>query len=217
SAQMLAPTGLDQSHMPGLVEGTIVAGTLKPEFLSRWGLSGPVVLAGGAGDNAASACGIGAIQPGEGFVSLGTSGVLFVCNPKFSPNTQAALHAFCHAIADTWHQMGAILSATDSLNWLAALTGQDAAGLALKAEANFTGPGDEVFLPYLSGERTPHNNTGARASFAGLSHRSDPARLTQAVMEGVAFAFRDCQRVLDEAGTNISRLIAVGGGSKSDL
>jgi xylulokinase len=217
SDELLAVTGLNRSHMPRLVEGSAASGELKPELLARWGMDGPVIVAGGAGDNAASACGIGAIRPGEGFVSLGTSGVLFVSNDKFRPNTQGAVHAFCHAIPDTWHQMGVILSATDSLNWLSKITGQDAAKLSQAAEAQFTGPGEEIFLPYLSGERTPHNNANARGSFAGLSHLSDPARLAQAVMEGVTFAFRDSQRVLTDAGTKIDRLLAVGGGSKSPL
>ncbi|HVW91770.1 MAG TPA: xylulokinase [Devosia sp.] len=217
SDALLAVTGLDHRHMPRLVEGSEISGELLPELKQRWGMSGRVVVAGGGGDNAASACGIGAIRPGEGFVSLGTSGVLFVSNDRFRPNTNGAVHAFCHAIPDTWHQMGVILSATDSLNWLARITGQEAAKLSAAAEAQFTGPGEEIFLPYLSGERTPHNNARARGSFVGLSHLSDPARLAQAVMEGVAFAFRDCQRVLTDAGTRIDTLIAVGGGSRSAL
>ena len=217
SDALLAVTGLNRSHMPRLVEGSAPSGALKREFVNRWGMSGQVVVAGGAGDNAAAACGIGAIQPGEGFVSLGTSGVLFVSNDRFRPNTKGAVHAFCHAIPNTWHQMGVILSATDSLNWLSKITGQDPARLAAAAEAQFTGPGEEIFLPYLSGERTPHNNAHARGSFSGLSHSSDPARLAQAVMEGVTFAFRDSKRVLNDAGTTLGQLIAVGGGSKSEL
>jgi xylulokinase len=217
SDELLAVTGLNRSHMPRLVEGSAVSGHLKPEFLRRWGIGQDVVVAGGAGDNAAAACGIGAIRPGEGFVSLGTSGVLFVSNARFSPNTEGAVHAFCHAIPDTWHQMGVILSATDSLNWLSRITGQSQAALSQAAEAQFTGPGEAIFLPYLSGERTPHNNAGARGSFTGLSQSTDVAQLAQAVMEGVAFAFRDCQRVLNDAGTTFSRLLAVGGGSKSEL
>ena len=217
SDELLAVTGLDRSHMPRLVEGSARSGELKPELAKRWGMTGNVVVAGGAGDNAAAACGIGATRPGEGFVSLGTSGVLFVSNEKFRPNTAGAVHAFCHAIPDTWHQMGVILSATDSLNWLSTITGKKQAELSAAAEASFTGPGEEVFLPYLSGERTPHNNAGARGSFIGLSHLSDQARLAQAVMEGVTFAFRDCQRVLKDAGTTFERLLAVGGGSKSQL
>ncbi len=217
SDALLGVTGLNRSHMPRLVEGSAPSANLKPEFARRWGMSGNVVVAGGAGDNAAAACGIGAVRPGEGFVSLGTSGVIFVSNAKFSPNTAGAVHAFCHAIPNTWHQMGVILSATDSLNWLSTVTGKKQAELSAAAEAQFKGPGEEIFLPYLSGERTPHNNAWARGSFVGLSHLSDQARLAQAVMEGVTFAFRDCQRVLNEAGTSFSRLLAVGGGSKSPL
>ncbi|MFK4811490.1 xylulokinase [Devosia sp. ZW T5_3] len=217
SDELLAVTGLNRSHMPRLVEGSAPSANLKREFAARWGMSGDVVIAGGAGDNAASACGIGAIRPGEGFVSLGTSGVLFVSNDKFRPNTKGAVHAFCHAIPDTWHQMGVILSATDSLNWLSRMTGQKQADLSRAAEAQFKGPGEEIFLPYLSGERTPHNNAKARGSFTGLSQSTEPAQLAQAVMEGVTFAMRDCQRVLSDAGTKIDRLLAVGGGSKSAL
>jgi xylulokinase len=217
SEALLGVTGLTRAQMPRLVEGSAPSGTLKSELAKRWGMSGNVVVAGGAGDNAAAACGIGAIRPGEGFVSLGTSGVIFVSNAKFSPNTAGAVHAFCHAVPDTWHQMGVILSATDSLNWLSTVTGKKQAELSAAAETQFKGPGEEIFLPYLSGERTPHNNAAARGSFVGLSHLSDPARLAQAVMEGVAFAFRDCKRVLNDAGTSFSRLLAVGGGSRSML
>jgi xylulokinase len=217
SDALLGVTGLTRDHMPRLVEGSAVSAQLKPDLVARWGMSGPVVVAGGAGDNAASACGIGAIRPGEGFVSLGTSGVLFVSNEEFSPNTEGAVHAFCHAIPDTWHQMGVILSATDSLNWLSRISGKKQAELSGEAEAQFKGPGEAIFLPYLSGERTPHNNAGARGSFTGLSQSTDTAQLAQAVMEGVTFAMRDCQRVLADAGTSINRLLAVGGGSKSAL
>lgn len=217
SDELLGVTGLTREHMPSLVEGSAVSAQLKDEYVARWGMNGPVVVAGGAGDNAAAACGIGAIRPGEGFVSLGTSGVLFVSNEKFSPNTEGAVHAFCHAIPDTWHQMGVILSATDSLNWLSRMTGKKQAELSGEAEAQFKGPGEAIFLPYLSGERTPHNNAGARGSFTGLSQSTDSAQMAQAVMEGVTFAMRDCQRVLADAGTSINRLLAVGGGSKSSL
>jgi xylulokinase len=217
SDDLLGVTGLTREHMPRLVEGSAVSAQLKDEYVARWGMTGPVVVAGGAGDNAAAACGIGAIRPNEGFVSLGTSGVLFVSNERFSPNTDGAVHAFCHAIPDTWHQMGVILSATDSLNWLSRITGKKQAALSGEAEAGFKGPGQTIFLPYLSGERTPHNNAGARGAFVGLSQSTETAQLAQAVMEGVTFAMRDCQRVLQDAGTRIDRLLAVGGGSKSAL
>lgn len=217
SDDLLAVTGLTTEHMPSLVEGTEPSGHLKDELCRRWGIAQAPVVAGGGGDNAASACGIGAVEPGTGFVSLGTSGVLFVSNEKFSPNTEGAVHAFCHAIPKTWHQMGVFLSATDSLNWLSKLVGQEAAALTKAVAADYAGPGEEIFLPYLSGERTPHNNADARGAFVGLSHLSDAKTMARAVMEGVAYAVRDCQRVLTDAGTQIDTLIAVGGGSKSDL
>ncbi|MDB2384228.1 FGGY-family carbohydrate kinase, partial [bacterium] len=213
----LAATGLTRDHMPSLVEGSQKSAMLRETLRTRWGISDPVAIAGGGGDNAVPACGIGAIRPGEGFVSLGTSGVMFVTNEKFSPNTAGAVHAFCHAVPNTWHQMGVILSATDSLNWVANLTGQSAIELANAVEQSYAGPGDEIFLPYLSGERTPHNNAAARGSFVGLSHLSDPQKMAQAVMEGVSFAFKDSQRVLGDAGTQVNKLIAVGGGSNSRL
>src|SRR3569833_3327888 len=153
--------------MPRLVEGSAPSGTLKPELAKRWGMGSNVVVAGGAGDNAAAACGSGAIRPGEGVVSLGTSGVIFVSNEKFSPNTAGAVHAFCHAVPKTKHQMGMILSATDSLNWLSTVTGKKQADLSAAAEAQFKGPGEEIFLPYLSGERTPHSNAGGGGGGGG--------------------------------------------------
>ncbi|OOY10952.1 xylulokinase [Thioclava marina] len=217
SDTILAATGLARNHMPALVEGTAVAGALRAELRARWGISSPVPVAGGGGDNAASACGIGAITPGKGFVSLGTSGVLFVADDRFSPNTAGAVHSFCHALPGMWHQMGVILSASDSLNWIANLVGRDVVELTGSVARGYRGPGEEIFLPYLSGERTPHNDATARGSFTGLSHLSTAESMTQAVMEGVAFAFRDCQRVLAEAGTRVDQLIAVGGGSRSRL
>jgi xylulokinase len=176
---------------------------------------GTVVVAGGAGDNAAAACGVGVVRPGSAFVSIGTSGVLFVSNARFSPNTEGAVHAFCHAIPETWHQMGVILSAADSLEWLARITGRTARELTSAVEPGAS-PSPVTFLPYLSGERTPHNDAGARGAFAGLSQSSDTADLAQAVMEGVAYAFADCQRVLSDAGTDFDAALAVGGGARSE-
>ncbi len=217
SDAMLKATGLDRSAMPGLVEGTEATGQLRAELRTRWGMARAPVVAGGAGDNAASACGIGAVTPGSAFVSLGTSGVLFVSNARFSPNTAGAVHAFCHALPRTWHQMGVILSATDSLNWLARLLREPAPVLADEVAAGFDGPAPILFLPYLSGERTPHNDAGARGAFTGLAQVTDRRTMTQAVMEGVAFAFKDCQRVLADAGTDFARAFAVGGGAQSPI
>ena len=213
----LTASGMRRDQMPRLVEGNAISGQLSAALTQRWGFAKPPLIAGGAGDNAAGAVGLGALHAGDAFVSLGTSGVLWATTASFMPAPQSAVHAFCHALPNTWHQMGVILSATDSLNWLSNVSGKKQAELSAAAEASFKGPGEEIFLPYLSGERTPHNNAGARGSFVGLSHLSDQARLAQAVMEGVTFAFRDCQRVLKDAGTSFGRLLAVGGGSRSQL
>ncbi len=217
SSELLAATDLDESHMPGLVEGTAEAGVLRAELLAEWGMVGRVVVAGGAGDNAASAVGMGTVHSGSAFVSLGTSGVLFAANDRYLPNPASAVHAFCHAIPNTWHQMGVILSATDALNWHSHVTGKSAAELSAELGDTLKAPSGVTFLPYLSGERTPHNDAKIRGVFAGLEHESSRVVLTQAVMEGVTFAFRDCKRVLNDAGTTLGRLIAVGGGSKSEL
>jgi len=215
SGELLAATDLGVEHMPALVEGTQAGGMLKRELAARWGISGQVIVAGGAGDNAASACGMGAVQPGSAFMSLGTSGVLFAANAAYLPNPQSAVHTFCHALPDAWHQMGVILSATDSLNWLEEITGRDAAALTAELGDRLRAPSGVTFLPYLSGERTPHNDAAIRGAFVGLAHQSDRAALTQAVLEGVAFAMRDSLEALNEAGTTLDRVTAIGGGSRS--
>ncbi len=215
SDALLAATGLDRSHMPRLVEGSDVSARLKPDLTARWGTGGNVVVAGGGGDNAASACGVGAVQPGSAFVSLGTSGVLFVSNDRFSPNVDNAVHAFCHAIPDTWHQMGVILSATDSLQWLAGVLQQSAADLTADL-GPVNGPAPLMFLPYLSGERTPHNDVSIRGAFAGIGHGTDRKAMTHAVLDGVAFAIRDCMDALAAGGSKPESVMAVGGGSRSE-
>ncbi|MGE0500576.1 MAG: xylulokinase [Rhizobiaceae bacterium] len=215
SKTLLEATGLTEDHMPALVEGTEVSGQLKRELASAWGIDGPVVVAGGGGDNAASACGMGTVKEGAAFVSLGTSGVLFAANASYAPNPGSAVHTFCHALPDTWHQMGVILSATDSMNWLSGVTGRDASDLSDEVGDDLRAPTGVTFLPYLSGERTPHNDAVIRGAFAGLGHESGRRALTQAVMEGVSFAVRDCLEALKEAGTELSRVTAIGGGSRS--
>jgi xylulokinase len=215
SAELLAATDLDERHMPSLVEGTEPAGSLRRELAAEWGLAGEIVVAGGAGDNAASACGMGVVRPGHAFVSLGTSGVLFAANGTYLPNPDSAIHTFCHALPASWHQMGVILSATDSLNWLAGITGKDAAELTAELGEELKAPTGVCFLPYLSGERTPHNDALIRGSFIGLGHETGRAALAQAVLEGVAFAFRDSLEALKKAGTELSGVTAIGGGSRS--
>ena len=215
SAELLAATDLDERQMPGLVEGTEPAGRLRPALSAKWGLGAGVVIAGGAGDNAASACGMGTVREGTAFVSLGTSGVLFAANASYLPNPESAVHAFCHALPNTWHQMGVILSATDALNWHSRVTGASASDLTQELGDALKAPSSVTFLPYLSGERTPHNDAAIRGAFLGLGHESGRPVLTQAVLEGVSFALRDNLEALKSAGTRLSRVTAIGGGSRS--
>ncbi|ESW80915.1 xylulokinase [Mesorhizobium sp. LSJC269B00] len=215
SSELLAATSLDERQMPSLVEGTEKAGALRAELAVSWGIASGTPVAGGAGDNAASACGMGTVGAGHAFVSLGTSGVLFAANASYLPNPASAVHTFCHALPNTWHQMGVILSATDSLNWLSEISGKKAGELTAELGDVLKAPSGVSFLPYLSGERTPHNDSAIRGSFTGLAHESSRAVLTQAVLEGVAFAFRDSLEALKTAGTDLTRVTAIGGGSRS--
>jgi xylulokinase len=215
SDEALAATFLSREQMPGLVEGTAPAGELRADLVRRWGMRRAPAIAGGAGDNAASAVGLGAVAPGSAFLSLGTSGVLWATTARFAPNPAGAVHAFCHAVPDTWHQMGVILSAASSLSWLAGLLGASEADLLAALGEERQGPSPVTFLPYLGGERTPHNDSSARGVFLGLAHETDRADLVQAVLEGVAFAFRDCLEALNAAGTSIATADVVGGGARS--
>lgn len=219
STQMLAATDMTESQMPTLYEGTEVTGQLLADVAESWGLSQVPVVAG-AGDNAAGAAGIGVIKPNEAFLSLGTSGVYFVANPSFQVNPAGAVHAFCHCIPDTWHQMSVILSAASCLTWVSELTGaaNEAELLAeIEQQCDFTKPCPTTFLPYLSGERTPHNDPNAKGVFFGLGLNTNRAELGRAVLEGVAFAFADGQRVLKDSGTKIDHVSVIGGGSRSAL
>ena len=217
SPELLAASEMRPDQMPSLYEGTEPSGRLTPAVARAWGMRHRPVVAGGGGDNAASACGIGAVTPGSAFISIGTSGVLFVSNDRFRPNAERAVHAFCHAVPGTWHQMGVILSAGASLEWLAGILKTPAPALAAGLGARLTGPSPALFLPYLSGERTPVADAEVRGVFTGLGHDTGPTILTQAVLDGVAFAFRDSFEALKAAGTVVERVTAVGGGSGSTV
>ena len=216
SPAMLAATGLDAARMPALVEGTEPAGRLRPEAAAALGLPPGLPVAGGAGDNAGGAVGIGCVAPGEAFVSLGTSGVIFVSDAGFHPDPGKAVHAFCHALPGTWHRMSVILSAAASLAWLAGVTGTAEAALLAELEREgLASSGRLLFLPYLSGERTPHNDPAATGTFLGLTGGTTRADLTRAVLEGVAFALADGLEALEARGGRIARLTAIGGGARS--
>jgi len=215
SDDLLDATGLTRAAMPRLVEGSEVSATLRAALAARWGLPAGVVVAGGGGDNAASGVGVGVVRAGEAFVSLGTSGVLFAATDGYRPDPATAVHTFCHALPNSWHQMGVILAATDALNWYAGLVGRDAVQLTGEL-GPLQAPGKTTFLPYLGGERTPVNSASIRGAFTGLEHVTDRVAGTRAVLEGVTFAFRDCRDALAATGTKIGHLLAVGGGSRSD-
>ncbi|MEY4781289.1 MAG: xylulokinase [Pseudomonadota bacterium] len=215
SEDLLSATGLTRAQMPRLVEGSAVSGQLRGELASRWGLPAGVVVAGGGGDNAAAGVGVGVVKAGQAFVSLGTSGVLFAANNGYQPDPATAVHTFCHALPNTWHQMGVVLAATDALNWYAGLVGQSA-GTLTGDLGSLQSPGKALFLPYLGGERTPLNDAAIRGAFLGLEHQTDRAAGTRAVLEGVTFAFRDSRDALAATGTKLESLLAVGGGAKSD-
>ena len=215
SDDLLAATGLTRSHMPRLVEGSEASGTLRAALASRWGLRANVIIAGSGGDNAASAIGVGVVKGGDAFVSLGTSGALFAATDAYQPDAASAVHSFCHAVPDTWHQMGVILAASDAMSWFGRVLGATPEDMTAEL-GPLQAPSNTLFLPYLGGERTPHNDSVIRASFLNLDHGTDRNALTRAVIEGVTFAVRDSFDALTSTGTKIERLLAVGGGSKSE-
>ncbi|MCA0433714.1 MAG: xylulokinase [Proteobacteria bacterium] len=217
SDMLLAASGMRRDQMPDLFEGTDDTGRLTASVAKAWGMPKRPVVAGGGGDNAASACGIGAVNDGDGFVSIGTSGVIFVSNDRFSPNAERMVHAFCHATPKTWHQMSVILSATASLEWLAGVLKEPAPQLTRALGPKLKGPAPALFLPYLSGERSPVGDAQIRGAMLRLGHETDRKVLTHAVLDAVAFAFRDNLEALRAGGTRISRLMAVGGGTRSEL
>ena len=215
SDEILAACGLTQAQMPALFEGSAITGTLTAEVAELWGMPQVPVAAGGS-DNAAGAVGVGVVKDGDALLSLGTSGVIVGATKDFRPNPARAVHAFCHALPGMWHQMSVHLSAASCIDWVARITGAaGAADLFARAEAAGPASGPEIFLPYLSGERTPHNAPEVRGAFLRLDNDTDAGRLSQAVLEGVAFALADGLDVLREAGTTVERLAVIGGGARS--
>ncbi len=217
SSEMIEACDLSIETMPTLYEGTEVTGRLRPEVAEAWGCERVPVVAGG-GDQAAGAIGAGVIAPGRALLSLGTSGVYFVADDRFSPNPERAVHAFCHALPGTWHQMSVLLSAASCLSWFARASGATDEAALLQEIATNDRPSERLlFLPYLSGERTPHNDPFATGAFVGIDHATDRAALGRAVLEGVAFAFADAEEVLRDAGSRIDGVSVIGGGARSPL
>ncbi|WP_460451339.1 xylulokinase [Alsobacter sp. SYSU BS001988] len=217
SPEAAAATGLPYSALPALVEGSEPAGALRADCARDWGLPAGVVVAGGGGDAAAGAVGVGAIGDGDAFLSLGTSGQLFVAGTRYRPAPEAAVHAFCHALPGRWFQMGAMLNGASCLAFASSLLGVGIDALLAAAEAEPPGAGGLIFLPYLAGERTPNNDPHARGVLFGLTPSTSPGAVARAVLEGVAYSFADAQAALVASGTQISQAGVIGGGARSRL
>ncbi|MGH1368600.1 MAG: xylulokinase [Maritimibacter sp.] len=215
SEPLLSASNMRAYQMPRLVEGCEAAAQMRQSLAQTWGLHKAPVIAGGAGDNAAAACGLGVVEQGQGFVSLGTSGVLLMARNAYHPAPATALHTFCHALPDRWYQMGVMLSAADSLTWLSTLTGASPKALTDELGDTLKAPDRLMFLPYLSGERTPHNDADIRGSFHGISTATTRKDMTRAVLEGVCFGLRDAHEAMRETGGHVRELFAIGGGSAS--
>ena len=215
SDDMLAACGLSATHMPRLHEGPDVTGTLLPQLARDWGLREVPVVAG-ASDNAAGAIGAGVVQPGDAMMSLGTSGVTFVATGAFVANTQQAVHSFCHALPRAWHLMSVMLSAASCLEFTASLLGErDVPSLLHQAEERGLHTGTPLFLPYLNGERTPHNNPHAKAVFFGLDANTSRADMVCATLEGVCHGMAQGIAALRAVQPQLDRVSLIGGGSRS--
>lgn len=215
SDTMLDACRMSRQHMPQLFEGSEIAGVLKADVARAWKMPAVPVVAGG-GDNAAGAVGVGMVDAGQAMLSLGTSGVYFAVSDGFRSKPESAVHSFCHALPNRWHLMSVMLSAASCLDWAARLTGLGSVpALLAAAEQASEDAGVVWFLPYLSGERTPHNNPQAKGVFFGLSHQHGPAELARAVLEGVGYALADGMDVVHSCGITPKSVTLIGGGARS--
>lgn len=216
SDELLNATGLTRRQMPTLFEGNQITGYLLADVAKKWHMKQVPIIAGG-GDNAAGAIGVGVYQPGQAMLSLGTSGVYFVVSEKFLQNSDSAVHSFCHALPNTWHLMSVMLSAASCLDWMCQLTGIESVGAMFEEVEHATFADNPLlFLPYLSGERTPYNNPNAKGVFWGLTHEHQRADLCQAVLEGVSFALRQGIEVAENGGQLADNITLIGGGARSE-
>ncbi|WP_024554913.1 xylulokinase [Franconibacter helveticus 513] len=212
---MLEACRLTRDNMPALFEGSEITGVLKKEIAEAWAMPAVPVVAGG-GDNAAGAVGVGMVDSGQAMLSLGTSGVYFAVSDGFRAKPESAVHSFCHALPNRWHLMSVMLSAASCLDWAAKLTGLNSVPALLDAaQCARNDAGVIWFLPYLSGERTPHNNPQAKGVFFGLTHQHGPAELARAVLEGVGYALADGMDAVHACGIEPQSVTLIGGGARS--
>ncbi len=215
SEEMLTATKLSIKQMPTLHEGTDITGTISSDVAELFGVPKVTKIVAGGGDNAASAISVNVTQPGRAFLSLGTSGVYFVADNDYHPNPEATVHTFCHCLPNTWHEMTVHLSAACCLDWLANLLQRRDIGALLDEAHKNESTDTPIFLPYLSGERTPHNDPYARGVFFGMTHNTKAHHLAQSTLEGVAFALAQGQQAMEQAGVAIDEISVIGGGAKS--
>ena len=220
SEELLAALEIEREWLPETFEGTAVTGHLSPGAATVTGLPAGIPVVGGGGDQAANAVGTGAVVDGVVALSLGTSGVVFASSDQAIIEPEGRLHAFCHAVPGKWHLMGVMLSAAGSLRWFRDALAAELDFAALVAEAEAIPPGSDglLFLPYLTGERTPHPDPLARGAFVGLTVRHTRAHLARAVLEGVAFGLRDSFALMQSAGlAGVTQARISGGGTRSQL
>ena len=207
----------DPAWAPRLIEGSAAAGRIAPRVADALGLPRGGVLAAGGGDAAVGAIGLGAIGPGEGFISLGTATQLIVATGRYLSAPEKLVHSFAHALPDRWYAMAAMLNGAGALAFAGRLLGAPTEALEREAAADYHGPGALLFLPYLSGERTPLDDPYARGVLFGLSETTSRADVARAVMEGVALTLADARDCLAAAGASIESVGLIGGGAKSAL
>ncbi|MFN8561868.1 MAG: xylulokinase [Anaerolineae bacterium] len=220
SSEVLDALGIPAAWMPTLAEGPAITGVINADAAELTGLKVGTPVVGGGGDQAAGAVGVGAVEPHIVSLVVGTSGVVFAPLPRYAYEPQGRLHAFCHAVPGMWHFMGVTLSAAGSLQWYRDTLAPGEKFDNLLAPAAEIAPGSDglIFLPYLSGERTPHPDPLARGAFIGLTVRHTKAHMTRAVLEGVAFSLKDCFGLMDNAGLPDQLQVRVsGGGAQSPL
>ena len=220
SPEILDALAIEPRWLPPTFEGPMVTGTITEGAASATGLRAGIPVVAGGGDQAAAAVGVGSVVPGVSSLSLGTSGVLFTTTEGPAIESEGRLHAFCHAVPDRWHLMGVMLSAAGSLRWYRDALAPGVAFEELVEEAAEVPPGSDglLFLPYLTGERTPYPDPLARGAFVGLTVHHGRAHLTRAVLEGVAFGMRDSLELMRAAGIKPpDQIRATGGGSRSPL
>lgn len=220
SSEVVAALGIDPSWLPPTYEGPEVTGSVSEKAAGATGLRAGTPVVAGAGDQSAAAVGVGAVEPGVVSLSLGTSGVVFSTTDGPVTDPEGRLHAFCHCVPGRWHVMGVMLSAAGSLRWFRDAFAPNLGYPELVEEATAVPAGSDglLFLPYLTGERTPHPDPSARGAFVGLTIHHGRPHLTRAVLEGVAFGLRDSLELTKDVGVRVSEPIrATGGGSKSPV